>query len=141
MNYDMNQTLRHLDNFEDGGGGPDRIDIIEAGPVSFGIALCDKAYDGFVGAGLGDELLAPLATYRQRRYSTGIGNGISNGQNGDYTGQLELVIVVPQVGGFVLQIVLNIAGVLDSGLKQPGVADYEIFKVICHFHLLKNFDF
>ncbi len=132
----MNQILRHLDNLEDCGCGSDRIKVVEAWAVGFGVALRDEAYDGFVWGSFGNEMFAFLPAYRQWCHRARVRNGVSNRQDGNYIRQFEFVAVVLRRTGLALQIVLNFAEVLAGKFNRPYSVGYEFFKLIRHFQLI-----
>ncbi|GAG82123.1 unnamed protein product, partial [marine sediment metagenome] len=86
--------LRHFYDFEYGCGGSGRVNVVEVRPVGFGVVLRYKAYDRFIGPGVGKEALASFSTYCQRHYSARVGDGISNRQDADDVRQFEFVVAL-----------------------------------------------
>jgi hypothetical protein len=103
VDNDVNGALRHFYGFQDRGGGPDGVNVIEIGIVGFGILLRNKTYDGFIGFDYLKQIFASLPPDGQRGYSSRVDNDISDRQNANYIGQFQFVIMFLQFSAFIVQ--------------------------------------
>jgi len=95
--------------------------------------LSDEAYDGFVWGGVFEQGLASLPSYCQRCYGSGVGDGVSNGEDSDYFGQFDFELA--RQGVLVVQIEFGGFRVFCNHLKSAIVPCYLIFWV---FYLFGN---